>query len=456
MSNTFAALGVPPAVVDALEARGISEPFPIQADTIEPGLAGRDVCGKAPTGSGKTLAFGIPLVVDLPPGTKRRPRALVLAPTRELADQIASELTMLGKPLGVSVLPVYGGVGYGGQRSRLAKGVDVVVACPGRLEDLLSQGALVLDDVERVVLDEADRMADMGFIPAVRRILDACAPERQMLLFSATLDGSVGELQRRYQHDPVSCTVDDASLEPDLEHVVQSVTRERRIPATAELVNHHGSTIVFCRTKRGADRLARQLGKHGVRAAAIHGDRSQGQRTRALEEFSSGRVQALVATDVAARGIHVDDVGCVVHYDPPGDDATYVHRSGRTGRAGNTGVVVSLILDKEQRKDAARRFAAMGVRPTVSDGTPTTPAPSQPAPSQPKRQVRAASADGILEGSVKFFHPRRGFGFIEHGDKDLFVHKSQIQGRIKPGQSVRFELGEGPRGVEAQKVAAVG
>jgi superfamily II DNA/RNA helicase/cold shock CspA family protein len=445
MSTTFAALGVPAPVVDALAARGITEPFPIQADTIGHGLDGRDVCGQAPTGSGKTLAFGIPLVVDLPPGAGRRPRALVLAPTRELADQIADELLVLAAPLGVSVMALYGGVPYGRQRSRLARGVDVVVACPGRLEDLLGEGALRLDEVERVVIDEADRMADMGFIPAVRRILDACSRERQTLLFSATLDGRVGDLQRRYQRDAVSCAVDDASVEPDLDHVVRPVSRERRISTTAEIVAHHGSTIVFCRTRRGADRLARRLIAEGVSAAAIHGDRSQSQRTRALDDFAAGKVQALVATDVAARGIHVDDVACVIHYDPPGDHDTYVHRSGRTGRAGNTGVVVSLILDAEQRKDAAERFATIGVRPRIEDG----------APSPRRASGNGSGAGELLHGSVKFFHPRRGFGFIRHDDRDLFVHKSQVRGPIREGQTVRFELGRGPRGAEAQKVSAV-
>ncbi|MDZ7674053.1 MAG: DEAD/DEAH box helicase [Acidimicrobiales bacterium] len=461
MSTTFAALGVPAPVADVLANRGITEPFPIQVDAIAPGLDGRDVCGRAPTGSGKTLAFGIPLVVDLPPAAKRRPRALVLAPTRELADQIADEVTILGAPLGVSVVTIYGGVGYGGQRAALKRGVDVVVACPGRLEDLLGEGALVLDDVERVVLDEADRMADMGFIPAVRRILDACKNDRQTMLFSATLDGAVGEIQRKYQHNAVTCEVDDASADPDLEHVVRPVDRETRLSTTADIVKDHGSTIVFCRTKRGADRVARQLKKFGVKAVPIHGDRSQGQRTRALDEFATGKAEALVATDVAARGIHVDDVACVVHYDPPGDDGTYVHRSGRTGRAGKTGVVVSLILDAAQRKDSAKMFAKLGVRP--SNGATRPPEKSEPAttaeraqPTQPAAADRtpAAAGDGLV-GSVKFFNPKRGFGFILHDDRDLFVHKSQVKGRISEGQQVRFELGSGPKGEEAQKVRAV-
>lgn len=458
MSTTFASLGVPAPITAALATRGITEPFAIQTEAIRPGLDRRDVCGKAPTGSGKTLAFGIPVVVDLPKAARKRPRALILAPTRELADQIGDELEMLGAPVGVSVTTIYGGVGYGHQRAALARGVDVVVACPGRLEDLLSEGALRLDDVERVVLDEADRMADMGFIPAVRRILDACAKDRQTLLFSATLDGAVGQIQKRYQHDPVSCEVDDASLKPDLEHVVRPVTREQRVATAASIVTAHGSTIVFCRTKRGADRLAKTLGRHGVTAAPIHGDRSQGQRTRALDAFSSGKVQALVATDVAARGIHVDDVACVIHYDPPGDSATYVHRSGRTGRAGNTGVVVSLILDAEQRKEAAKMFARIGVKPTVrdSDDAPA-PAPKKPRPAEARRSRPTARTTGSgLEGSVKFFNARRGFGFIQHQNRDLFVHKSQVSGRLKEGQIVTFEIGDGPRGEEAKRVVAVG
>ncbi len=459
---TFADLGVPASVADALAARGIAEPFPIQSAAVSHGLDGRDVCGKAPTGSGKTIAFGIPLVVGLPPAEARKPRALVLAPTRELADQIADELQLLGKPDRVSVLAVYGGVGYGHQRAALRKGVDVVVACPGRLEDLLGEGALRLDDVERVVLDEADRMADMGFVPAVRRILDACTARRQTMLFSATLDGAVDELRRTYQDDPVMCEVEDASAEPDLDHFVRPVKREDRIRTTADIVRAHGSTIVFCRTKRGADRVARQLDKQGVSAAAIHGDRSQGQRTRALDAFSSGRVQALVATDVAARGIHVDDVGCVIHYDPPGDDATYVHRSGRTGRAGRTGVVVSLILDAEQRKESAKMFATLGIRPEVLDRVaPPTRTPRGPAPKDTTPVVQTVveaapvAGDG-LRGSVKFFDTRRGFGFILHEGRELFVHKSQARGRLRQGQEVSFELGRGPKGEEAQKVAAVG
>ncbi len=244
--------------------------------------------------------------------------------------------------------------------------------------------------------------------------------------------------------------------------MVTDVTREGRLTAAADIVKAHGSTIVFCRTKRGADRVARQLAKNGVKAVAIHGDRSQNQRTKALDEFSRGKALALVATDVAARGIHVDDVACVIHYDPPADDSTYVHRSGRTGRAGNTGVVVSLILDKAQRKDAAKMFAALGVRPEVAD-VPTSSAPTRtrddkPVPSKSKSKSNAGMGSeghgGPLRGEVKFFDGRRGFGFILHGGRDLFVHKSNVTGRLREGQQVDFVLGRGPKGEEAQQVTA--
>lgn len=354
-ARTFAQLGVPAFISDALEQRGITTPFAIQAATVADGLVGRDVLGRAPTGSGKTLAFGIPLVAnvtDLGRCQPRRPAALVLAPTRELAEQITTELRSFSGRLRVDA--VYGGVGYGPQLAALKRGVDILVACPGRLEDLIQRRDVVLSDVAYVVLDEADRMADMGFMPAVRRLLDQTSPERQTLLFSATLDGDVAKLTRDYQRDPVRHEVGEET--PDVRaatHRFWTVDRMERNPIVAEVVNAAWPSIIFTRTRHGADRLARQLTKLGIETAPIHGGRSQGQRNRALDDFSKGRVHALVATDVAARGIHVDGVASVIHYDPPEDHKTYVHRSGRTARAGADGLVVSLVQrehEKELRK----------------------------------------------------------------------------------------------------------
>jgi superfamily II DNA/RNA helicase len=348
MSPAFTQLGVPDQICDALERGGITEPFEIQAATIADAMAGRDVCGRAPTGSGKTLAFGIPLVAMAERAEPKRPRALVLAPTRELAEQIAQELrTFAGN---VRIGAVYGGVGYGPQLKALRQGVEILVACPGRLEDLIEQGSLTLSSVEHVVLDEADRMADMGFIPAVRRLLDQTAAQRQTVLFSATLDGDVAKLTRDYQRDPVHHEVGEET--PDItaaNHVFWKVPRAERASVTAEAVNAVWPAIIFCRTRHGSDRLAKQLGRAGIEAAAIHGGRSQSQRTRALSAFSKGRVHALVATDVAARGIHVDGVASVVHYDPPEDHKAYVHRSGRTARAGQGGIVLSLVQPEQVR-----------------------------------------------------------------------------------------------------------
>lgn len=346
--SRFSDLGVPAPVVASLAASGITEAFPIQSLAIPPALAGRDVCGRAPTGSGKTLAFGIPLAERVSRARPGSPRALVLAPTRELAAQIHGELRALLSARKRTVASFYGGVGFGPQLKMLRRGVDVAVACPGRLADLVRRGDLILDEVEIVVVDEADRMADMGFLPEVRRILDQVRPDRQTLLFSATLDGDVDVLVRRYQRDPQRCEV--AADEADgrrTTHEFVRTRREDRIGLTVRLVTAHGSTVVFCRTKHGANRLADQLTRSGISAVPIHGGRSQSQRDRALRMFASGHAQALVATDVAARGIHVDNVGCVVHYDLAGDQKDYLHRSGRTGRAGATGVVVTLVTDAD-------------------------------------------------------------------------------------------------------------
>jgi len=345
----FSDLGVPHALVATLEERGIRSAFPIQVATLPDSLAGRDVCGKAPTGAGKTLAFGLAVLARLATtprvGRRRRhPTALVLVPTRELAAQIEEVMAPLAAVIGADVASIFGGVGYGKQLAALRGGVDVLVACPGRLTDLVERGSVQLSHVEMVVIDEADRMADMGFLPVVRRLVDRTSTSRQTLLFSATLDGPVDKLIRDYQHNPVRHDVVLAEADRgDVSHHFWRVESNDRIAVTTEVVSASGPAVVFCRTKRGADRLSDRLARSGLASAAIHGNRSQSQRERALAAFRAGRLDALVATDVAARGIHVDAVPLVVHFDPAADATDYVHRSGRTGRAGADGIVVSLI-----------------------------------------------------------------------------------------------------------------
>jgi superfamily II DNA/RNA helicase len=340
---SFAALGVRADLVKNLDRAGITAPFPIQAATLPDTLAGHDLCGRAPTGSGKTIAFGLPLLTHMRPAKPRRPRGLVIVPTRELAAQVADQLVALA-PRDVKIVSIYGGVSFERQVKALRSGVEIVVATPGRLIDLMDQKLVRLDEVEVAVIDEADRLADMGFLPAVRRILDDCGEKRQTLLFSATLDGDVDVLVRNYQHKPKRHELELADDAGRAEHLFWAVERTGRVRTAAEVVRRLGPTVVFCRTKRGAERVAKSLNNEGVRSEAIHGDRSQAQRQRALQAFHDGRVQCLVATDVAARGIHVDDVAGVIHFDPPADYKDYTHRSGRTARAGNTGFVVSLVL----------------------------------------------------------------------------------------------------------------
>jgi len=355
MTATFAQLGLPKSLVRAVEQRGILEPFPVQEATIPDALAGKDVSGKAPTGSGKTIAFGLPLLARVERAKPNRPRALILAPTRELADQIKQELAPLAQAVGRNVYAIYGGVGYGPQRNAMRRGVDVLVATPGRLEDLMEQRTVDLSQTDIVIVDEADRMADMGFLPAVRRILDRTATRRQTMLFSATLDGDIAVLSRSYQNNPVRHDAGLADDEPiDAKHHFWLVQHHDRVEHTADLIKAADRTIVFTRTRHGADRLAKQLSKLGVSAVAMHGGRSQNQRNRALQAFSSYRAQALIATDVAARGIHIDAVASVIHFDPPADHKDYLHRSGRTARAGATGTVVSLVTGEQKR--AVRRM----------------------------------------------------------------------------------------------------
>jgi superfamily II DNA/RNA helicase len=385
MTTTFAQLGVPDTICRALARNGITQPFAIQAATITDALAGRDVCGRAPTGSGKTLAFGIPIAINVERAKPKMPRALILAPTRELAEQIHEEIRSFAGQVRIGV--VYGGVGYGPQIAALRKGVDILVACPGRLEDLIEQGLVDLRAVDHIVLDEADRMADMGFMPAVRRLLEQTSSDRQTLLFSATLDGDVAKLTRDHQRDPVHHEVGEDT--PDItaaRHLFWKVPRAERTGVLAEAVGTAWPAIVFCRTRHGSDRLARQLDKAGIRTAAIHGGRSQSQRTRALSDFINGKVHALVATDVAARGIHVDDVAAVFHFDPPEDHKAYIHRSGRTARAGRSGVVISL-LTPEQVKDAQRMQRQIGLDEPVGEPDAEVLLESVPSPATAARAV---------------------------------------------------------------------
>jgi len=352
-ARSFAALGVAPVLVEALEASGIHSPFSIQALTIADGLAGRDVCGKAKTGSGKTLAFGVPLLQRLlgaPPGSRsRRPRGLVLVPTRELAGQVAGVLQPLAEHAGLVLTACYGGTNMDDQIAALRKGTDVVVATPGRLIDLRQRDEIDLDAVEVVVLDEADRMADMGFMPQVEWLLRHLGRAHQTMLFSATLDGDVDRLVRDELTDPVRHEVmSDQPTVTAMEHRFLLVHQMDKVKLLAAICRSNRRVIVFSRTKRGADRLTEALRKEGVDARAIHGDLRQQVRERALSQFSTGHLPVLVATDVAARGIDVDDIDVVVHYDPPEDHKSYLHRSGRTARAGRAGLVVTLVLWNEQ------------------------------------------------------------------------------------------------------------
>ncbi|WP_245644652.1 DEAD/DEAH box helicase, partial [Nocardioides jensenii] len=349
---------------------GITTPTPIQAATLPDSLAGRDVLGRGRTGSGKTFAFALPLAVRLAAsGRKPRskaPRALILAPTRELVGQINESLKPLAKSFGLTTQTVFGGVGQNPQVQGLRNGVDIVLACPGRLEDLIQQGHCTLGDVEITILDEADHMADLGFLPAVRRLLKATPSTGQRLLFSATLDNAIDTLVKQFLHTPVTHEADSAqSPVSQMSHHVLHLNREHRVPVLADLASAPGRTVIFTRTKHGAKALARQLNKNGIPTVDLHGNLSQNARTRNMDAFHSGKATTLVATDVAARGIHVDDVALVVHADPPAEHKAYLHRSGRTARAGAEGTVITLMTD-DQVRDVRALTRAAGIKPTTT------------------------------------------------------------------------------------------
>jgi ATP-dependent RNA helicase RhlE len=389
-SQSFADLGVSVAVVKALSDAGITEPFAIQQSVIADTIAGRDVLAQSPTGSGKTLAFGIPLVERIA-ATDQRPAALVLAPTRELATQIVDEIRGIAHARALRVTAVYGGVGLVKQAKDAARS-QVLVATPGRLEDLLARGAFSLENVRVLVLDEADRMLDMGFRPAIDRIVSACPQARQTLLFSATLDGEAGALASRYTRNAVTHKHGPVDRRPnvEIEHRFVSVVHEDRVDAlVTELGRPRELALVFVRTKHGADRLVKQLAAREIKAVAMHGNKSQRQREQALSQFESWKVDTLVATDVAARGIDVDDVSHVINFDLPDDSDTYVHRVGRTGRAGRSGIAVTLFSSGQHRgvielagalgiehglsDEGARRASAQGARRPAAAGNQRSP-----------------------------------------------------------------------------------
>jgi ATP-dependent RNA helicase RhlE len=385
---SFADLGVSKPVVRALSQRGIDQPFPVQQMVVSDALAGHDLLVQSPTGSGKTLAFGVPLVDRVQPGAKHL-SALVLAPTRELASQIVDELESIAEARRLRIAAVYGGVGFGPQ-SAAAKRADIVVATPGRLEDLIARGTISLDRVRILVLDEADRMLDMGFKPAVDRIVSQTPRERQTLFFSATLEGAIGKVAAAYTREPRRHTREASKADKaDIEHrFLHLDSQSAKLDHLVEQLRGEegGRTLVFVRTKRGADRLVKRLRKHRVEAAAMHGDKSQGQRERALARFEKGDVDALIATDVAARGIDVEGITQVVNFDAPGDQDSYVHRVGRTGRAGKRGTGVSFIL-ADQAAEVRKMAVALGLVREFDHGRGERPQPD----SQPQQQRPSGS-----------------------------------------------------------------
>mgnify|MGYP000070613094 CR=1 FL=1 len=386
--KTFAELGVSEPAVRALSARGIDAPFAIQQLVIEDALEGHDIMAQSPTGSGKTLAFVLPVLEQLEAGD-RTPTALVLAPTRELAGQIAEEARDIAAARNLRVATVYGGVGFGPQ-IKAAKAAHLLVATPGRLIDLIDRRAVNLRNVDILVLDEADRMLDMGFKPAVDRIVSELPAERQTLFFSATLEGEAGKVAAKYTSNPrrhVHIPID--ALKPQVDHHFVDVLHEDKV----ETLLHHltmderGLALVFVRTKRGADRLAKRLDKQGINAAAIHGDKSQNQRERALARFTAGKLDTLIATDVAARGIDVDDVTHVINYDVPEDSDTYVHRTGRTGRAGRTGTALTFVL-ADQRRDMGKIAHGLGIESDLPSGAQQPQARRNDARPSRRRRTR--------------------------------------------------------------------
>lgn len=411
--SSFTDLGVPADLTSALAPRGITSPTPIQAATLPDALTGRDVLGRGRTGSGKTYAFLLPLVARLAGRTSQnqsrpasgRPRSLILAPTRELALQLAESLEPLATTADLSVVTIFGGVSQNPQVKAVQRGVDVAVACPGRLLDLMNQGHIDLGDVDVTVLDEADHMADMGFLPMVRKILNEVPSQAQKMLFSATLDDGVGILVKKYLKNPVVHEADSAvSPISTMEHHVLVVESDARLPTLAHLCATDEKTIVFTRTKHGAKRTAKQLRARGVAALELHGNLSQNARTRNMDAFHSGKAATLVATDIAARGIHVDDVTLVIHSDPPAEHKAYVHRSGRTARAGSDGVVITL-AGRDQRNEVRSLMRAAKINPTTHQDGASQTVLAQLAPG-PRKFLNQDELEAVLPAAPAQNPPR--------------------------------------------------
>ena len=380
-------------MADVLRDGGIEEPFEVQTKTIPGALEGRDVCCRAPTGSGKTLAFGIPLVTMSPKAEPKRPTSLILTPTRELAEQIRGVLRPLAESIGLRTASVYGGTPYKGQYRRLNKGVEILVACPGRLIDLLDRGALRLDDVGIVVLDEADRMADMGFMQPVRSILDKCKQDRQTILFSATLDEEVSEIVESYQHDPLRVGIGPEEVSMDsMQHFFWKINSRGKAELASYIAEKCGRSIIFCRTRAGVNRLGDEMSEMDLSFTTLHGGMKQKQRDRSMHKFSAGQARVMIATDVASRGIDVDDVNCVIHFDPPDDGKAYKHRSGRTARAGSTGTVVSLVL-RSQNRQYKRIQEEVGIRCKMTE--------PEPEALEEREFVRAPSEKAKFRGKTR-------------------------------------------------------
>ncbi|MCG5215008.1 DEAD/DEAH box helicase [Streptosporangium sp. KLBMP 9127] len=440
--SEFALLGLPRPLVSALVRQGITAPFEIQRATIPDILAGNDVLGRGQTGSGKTLAFGLPAMTRIS-GVKARPGrplAVILVPTRELALQVHDALEPLGRGLSLRMKTVVGGMSMGKQIEALRRGVEVVVATPGRLTDLVQQGECSLEEVQVTVLDEADHMCDLGFFPVVTALLDQTPADGQRLLFSATLDGDVDKLVRRFLHNPVTHSIAPATSPVDtMEHHVLQVTRDDKFPITAEIANREGRSILFVRTQHGVDRLVKQLARVGVKAGGLHGGKRQNQRTRILAEFREGTIMVLVCTDVAARGIHVDDVSLVLHVDPPQDSKSYLHRGGRTARAGERGTVMTLVLPNERRStDQLTRQA--GIKPFRLRVTPGHPRleevvgakqPSgeeipvwEPAAPVSARRQRRDGGGGHSDRRPRRFRDRQGYGSAGSDNRGRFADRA--------------------------------